>query len=91
VLSGRVDRSSEGCILPGNTGNVDNVLGLFGIAIVQEVRNGELSDADRVCQVDIYQAVPATSGRVLTGLRSRRAPEVGPVLLIMVSYASIWV
>lgn len=33
VFGGRVDRSSEGRILPGNTGNVDNMLALLRVAL----------------------------------------------------------
>lgn len=43
--------------------------------------NGELSDTDWVSEIDIDQAIPAASRRVLTGLRAGRAPEVAPVLL----------
>lgn len=89
VFGGRVNRGGEGCILPGDTGDVDNVPGLLGVAVAQEVGNGELSDADWVCEVDIDQPVPATSGRVLTGLGSRRPPEIGPVLLLVVSCAAV--
>lgn len=82
MLRGGVNRRRERGILPGNTGDVDNVFQTVVFAVSQEMRYRQLRCADGVCDVDIYQGVSATRGRVLTGRRARRAPKVTPVLSI---------
>lgn len=82
MLRGDVNRRRECGILPGNAGDVDNVFRTAVVAVAQEMCYRQLRRADGVCDVDIYQGVSATSGRVLAGRRARWAPEVTPVLSI---------
>ena len=81
VLGGRIHRSCERCILPGNTGDVEDVLGLFVIAEAEEVRDGELGGADGVSDIDVDQAVTASGKSILARRCAGRTPEVTPMLL----------
>lgn len=81
VLGGRIHRSCERCILPGNTGDVEDVLGLFVIAEAEEVRDCELGGADWVGDIDVDQAVTASGKNVFARRCAGRTPEVTPMLL----------
>lgn len=82
VLGGRIDRSREGRILPSNTGNMEDVFGLFVVTEAEEVRDGELGCADWMGDVDVDQAVTPSSKIVFAGRRAGGAPEVAPMLLL---------
>lgn len=81
MLGGRIHRSCERCILPGNTGDVEDVLGLFVIAEAEEVRDCELGGADWVGDIDVDQAVTASGKNVFARRCAGRTPEVTPMLL----------
>ena len=51
------------------------------------MRNGELSDADGVCQIDIEEGVSRCGGVVFRWWAAGRVPEVGEGLEVGVSYA----
>lgn len=66
VFGGNVNRGGKCGVLTGDTGDMDNMLGLLAGSMTEEMRNGQLGGPDWVGQVDVYQGVSAACGRIAT-------------------------
>lgn len=91
MLSSNIHRHRESRDLPRDAGNVHDALGVAGADFarlrggcgIQPARDGDLSRADRVREVDVQAGVVADSVRAVQGVfglrRAWRVPEIGPV------------
>lgn len=82
MLADAVHWEHERCDLRRDAANVNDefwVRGAGGRRGGQEMRNGELRDANRVGQVDVEQLVSPAERVVLRFGRAGRVPEIGPM------------
>lgn len=75
-----IHRSREGCILARHTGDVEDMSGFLAVTEAQKVGNSQLGDTDGVSNIDIDQGITTLTRRILASRRTRRTPEVAPML-----------